>query len=218
MKRGSSLISASSHPLPKTRLQYQRMPWGGGKRRGWKTSPMTPLPKKGFWTPPPTVRFPPPRVSVLCFSCTKIHDRADQKLFWRGPKIFGRARSLVRLPPPPPTFCTPPYHRPRICCVARQINVGSAVDFELRTVTRLTGDHPRVMGAKTTSSFRKSGKRKAHAIKKNPRDTGRVSLGHRAGQTGVYRPVSQGVPVVSVRKTDRKRAFCRDAGRGFQKI
>ena len=24
-----------------------------------------------------------------CFSCTKIHDRAEQKLFWRGPKISG---------------------------------------------------------------------------------------------------------------------------------
>ena len=61
---------------------------------------MTPLPKRGFG--PPLVRyvFHPPQVSVLCFSCTKIHDRADQKLFWRGPKIFGRARSLVRFPPP----------------------------------------------------------------------------------------------------------------------
>ena len=39
-------------------------------------------------------------MSVLCFSCTEIHDRADQQLFWRGPKIFGRARSLVRFPPP----------------------------------------------------------------------------------------------------------------------
>ena len=57
---------------------------------------------------PPLVRyvFHPPQVSVLCFSCTKIHDRVDQKLFWRGPKIFGRARSLVRSPPPI-RFCTP---------------------------------------------------------------------------------------------------------------
>ena len=37
---------------------------------------------------------------MLCFSCTKIHDRADQKLFWRGPEIFRRGRSLVRFPPP----------------------------------------------------------------------------------------------------------------------
>ena len=61
---------------------------------------MTPLPKRGFG--PPLVRyvFHPPQVSVLCSSCTKSHDRADQKLFWRGPTIFGRARSLVRFPPP----------------------------------------------------------------------------------------------------------------------
>ena len=69
---------------------------GGGR----KTSRITPLPKRGFG--PPLVRyvFHPPQVSVLCFACTKIHDRADQKLLWRGPKIFGRARSLVRFPPP----------------------------------------------------------------------------------------------------------------------
>ena len=58
---------------------------------------MTPLPRRGFG--PPLVRyvFHPPQVSVLCFfSCAKIHDRAAQKLLWRGPKFFGRARSLVR--------------------------------------------------------------------------------------------------------------------------
>ena len=48
----------------------------------------------------------------------------------------------------------------------------------------------------------RSGKKKAHKLKKNPRDTGRVSLGHLAGQTGVYRPVCQGFPVVCYRKTD----------------
>ena len=73
---------------------------GVEKEGGWKTSRMTPLPKRAFG--PPLVRyvFHPPRVSVLCFSCTKIHDRWDQKLFWRGCSIFGRARSLVRFPPP----------------------------------------------------------------------------------------------------------------------
>ena len=84
----------------------QRTPWGGGKRRGVEKgggvenlTTDTP-PKRGFR--PPLVRyvFHPPQASVLCFSCTKIHARADQKLFWRGPKIFGRARSLVRFPPP----------------------------------------------------------------------------------------------------------------------
>ena len=57
-------------------------------------------PKKGFWTPLIRYVFHPPQVSLLCFSCTRIHDRADQKLFWRGPKIFGKARCLVRFPPP----------------------------------------------------------------------------------------------------------------------
>ena len=39
-----------------------------------------------------------------------------------------------------------------------------------------------------------SGKKRAHKLKKNARDTGRVSLGHPAGQTGVYRG---GVPGIS---------------------
>ena len=74
---------------------------------------MTPLPKRAFrfWTPLVRYVFHTPRVSVLCFSCTRIHERADQKLFWRGPKIFGRARSLVRFPPPI-HFAPPPYHGP----------------------------------------------------------------------------------------------------------
>ena len=61
-----------------------------------------------------------------------------------------------------------------------------------------------------------SGKKRAHKLKKNPRDTGRVSLGHPAGQTGVYRPVSRGLPVIYYRKTDRKGHFCRDTGRVSQ--
>ena len=48
-----------------------------------------------------------------------------------------------------------------------------------------------------------SGKRKAHKLKKilGP-PTGRVSLGHPAGQTGVYWPVSEGFPVVCYGKAD----------------
>ena len=96
---------------PAVRQLFVRGRHGGvEKGGGWKTSRMTPLPKRGFG--PPLVRcvFHPPQVSVLCFSCTKIHDRADQKLFWRGPKIFGRARSLVRFPPP--YVLHPPISRP----------------------------------------------------------------------------------------------------------
>ena len=62
----------------------------------------------------------------------------------------------------------------------------------------------------------KSGKKKAHRIKKNPRDTGRVCLGHLGGQTGLYRLVSQGLPVAYHRKTDTKGPFYRDTDRVSQ--
>ena len=52
-----------------------------------------------------------------------------------------------------------------------------------------------------------SGKKGAHKLKKNPRDTDRVSLGRPAGQTGVCRPVSRELPAIYYRKIDRKRAF-----------
>ena len=61
---------------------------------------MAPLSKRGFGPPLIQYVFHLLQVSVLCFSCTKIHDRADQKLFWRGRNIFGRARCLVRFLPP----------------------------------------------------------------------------------------------------------------------
>ena len=82
---------------------------GVEKGGGWKTSRMTPLPKRGFG-PPRTVHFPPPsRVSALFF----LYRNPRQKLFWRGPKIFGRARSRVRFPPPI-RFAPPPISRPNI--------------------------------------------------------------------------------------------------------
>ena len=84
---------------------------GVEKRGGRKTSQMTPLPKRGFRPPSYGTFSTALQVSVLCFSCTKIHDRAEQKLFWRGPKIIGRARSLVRFPPPI-RFAPPPISRP----------------------------------------------------------------------------------------------------------
>ena len=55
--------------------------------------------------------------------------------------------------------------------------------------------------------FPNSGKKKAHKLQKEGRDTSRVSLGHPAGQTGVYRPVSQELPVIYYRKPERKGLF-----------
>ena len=89
-------------------LFFIRRHGGVEKRRGRKTSRMTPLPKRVFGPPPRTVRSPPPRSGVSAlFSCAKIHDRAEQKLFWRGPTIFGRARFLVRFSLP--IRFVPPY-------------------------------------------------------------------------------------------------------------
>ena len=65
---------------------------------------------------------------------------------------------------------------------------------------------------KRTTPFPKSGKKAAHKLKKNPRNTGRVFPGHPAGQTGVYWPVSQKFPVVYSKKNN-----CRDTGRVSQK-
>ena len=52
-----------------------------------------------------------PLRSLLCFSCTEIHDWADQKLFWRGPEhcregafswyVFHLLNTFCPPPPPP---------------------------------------------------------------------------------------------------------------------
>ena len=70
-------------------LVFQRTPWGGGKKRGVENLTNDTPPKKAFWTPPRTVRFPPPsRVSALFF-------------LYKNPR---QSRA-------PYTFCTPPpYH------------------------------------------------------------------------------------------------------------
>ena len=110
--KGAKMAGNSRLPRREARHTFRGRHGGGGKKRGGgKPSRMTPLPKRGFG--PPLVRyvFHPPQVSPLCFSCTKIHDRADQKLVWRGPKMFGRAHSLVRFPPPI-RFAPPPISRP----------------------------------------------------------------------------------------------------------
>ena len=83
---------------------YQRTPWGGGKKRGWKTSRMTPLPKRGFG--PPLVRPPPSGVSALFFLFKNPRQSRPEALFLlEGSNIFGRVRSLVR-------FHLPPIARP----------------------------------------------------------------------------------------------------------
>ena len=78
---------------------------GGGKPLEWHPS------QKGVLDPPLVRYVFPPHVSVLCFPCTKIHDREDQKLFWTGPKIF-RESVFSGTFSCPDAFCTRPYHSP----------------------------------------------------------------------------------------------------------
>ena len=85
-------LCQSTDSFVKTMPFFRRRHGGCGKKRGRKTSRRTP--SYGTFSIPPGCR-------CSAFSCTKIHDQADQKLFWKGPKIFGRVRAAVRFPPPP---------------------------------------------------------------------------------------------------------------------
>ena len=80
------------------------------KRGGRKTSRRTPLPKRGSG-PSRTVRFPPPRVSLLLFSCTDPTTEQTRSSFGRVQKFFWRVFSGMFSYPH--TFCTLPYHCPR---------------------------------------------------------------------------------------------------------
>ena len=86
---------------------------GGGKRRGVENLTNDTPPKKGFWTPPPTVRFPPPSgVSALFFLYKNPRQSRPEALF-EGSKNF-RESAFSGTFSSPHTFCTPPYHRPNL--------------------------------------------------------------------------------------------------------
>ena len=81
------------------------------KRGGWKTSRMTPLPKRGFG--PPLVRyvFHPPQVSVLCFPVQKSTTEQTRSSFGGVQKFLGeRVLWYVFLPP---YVLHPPISRPQ---------------------------------------------------------------------------------------------------------
>ena len=70
-------------------------------------------PKKGSWTPPRTVRFPPPSgVSALFFLYKKPRQSRPEALL-EGSKNF-RESAFSGTFSSPHTFCTPPYHGPNI--------------------------------------------------------------------------------------------------------
>ena len=84
---------------------------GGGKKRGVGNLTNDTLPENGFWTPPRTVRFPPLSGVSALFFLYKNPRQSRPKALLEGSKIFGRARSLVRFPPPY-VLHPPPYHGP----------------------------------------------------------------------------------------------------------
>ena len=90
---------------------HQRTPWGGGKKRGVENLTNDTPSKKGFWTPPHTVRFPPPScVSALFFLYRNPRQSRPEALL-EGSKNF-RESAFSGTFSTPHTFCTPPYHGP----------------------------------------------------------------------------------------------------------
>ena len=85
MSHYSARLGILCHATP----PYIRGRHGGVEKRGGVENLMNDTPPQKWVLDPPVVRyvFHPPH-------------RADQKLFWRGLKFFGGARSLVRFPPP----------------------------------------------------------------------------------------------------------------------
>ena len=100
-RRKSRSVPEGGAIFPET-LSFRERHGGVEKRGGWKTLTNDTPPKKGFWTPP--------QVSVLCFSCTKIFNRAARSSFGGVQKFSGeRVLWYVFLPP---SVLHPPYHGP----------------------------------------------------------------------------------------------------------
>ena len=94
----------------------QRTPWGGGKRRGVENLTNDTPPKKGFWTPLRTVRFPPPSGVSTLFFLYKNPRQSSPEAPLEGSKNF-RESAFSGTFSSPHTFCTPPYHGPNFTVV-----------------------------------------------------------------------------------------------------
>ena len=89
----------------------QRTPWGGGKKRGVENLTNDTPSKKGFWTPPRTVRFPPPSAVSALFFLYKNPRKSRPEALSEGSKNF-RESMFSGTFSSPHTFCAPPYHGP----------------------------------------------------------------------------------------------------------
>ena len=109
------LLRNEDLPSPRRSLRFvhavktERTPWGGGKKRGEENLTNDTPPKRGFG--PPLVRyvFHPLRCQCSGLPIQESTTEQTRRSFRGVPKIFGRARSLVRFPPPM-RFAPPPPH------------------------------------------------------------------------------------------------------------
>ena len=86
---------------------------GVEKRRGVENLTNDTPPKKGFWTPPRTVRFPPPSGVSTLFFLYKNPRQSRPEALLEGSKNF-RESAFSGTFSSPHTFCTPPYHGPKL--------------------------------------------------------------------------------------------------------
>ena len=80
---------------------------GVEKRGGWKTSRMTPLPKRGFG-PPRTLRFPPPSGVSALFFLYKNPRQSSPEALLEGSNNF-RESAFSGAFSSPHTFAPPPW-------------------------------------------------------------------------------------------------------------
>ena len=90
----------------------QRTPWGGGKKRGVENLTNDTPPKKGFWTPPRTVRFPPPSGVGALFFLYKNPRQSRPEALLEGSKNF-RESAFSGTFSSPPYVLHPPISRPK---------------------------------------------------------------------------------------------------------
>ena len=101
-EHGSWVLSKGLCKKQPCKFNTQRMPWGGGKGRGVENLTNDTPPKKGFCTPPPTVRFPPPSGVSALFFLYKNPRQSRPEALLEGSKNFRESAFSG-------TFCPPPY-------------------------------------------------------------------------------------------------------------
>ena len=102
-------VKAIVREIAVEKLIFRGRHGGVEKRGGWKTSRMT---QKGFWTPPRTVRFPPPSGVSTLFFLYKDPRQSRPEALLEGSKNF-RESAFSGTFSSPHTFCTPPISRPK---------------------------------------------------------------------------------------------------------